>query len=442
MKLSSLRDFERAGWQWLEAGRFLQARLALPVHGNATGFLRLPPAWAFFWKSKEARSWFAAWGEAEKISFDELMAADIDPLLTICGGFPFAPSQDPDAEWQEFSTSHWFVPKFLWRQNADGAVLEVTCPLAAAQNDDNWKTQLIQEAFPFYQAMREDAQDAPLPSYHRRSDHPSRMRWQNLMLKASAAMTAGDFGKVVLSRRVQLEFNADVPAAALFRQLLTLDEETFIFACQSPEGRCFMGRSPERLLAWQKRNFQLDAIAGTRRRSLSASGDQAFSDDMQQSPKEQNEHRLVRRAITDLLEAEGIRFEPVEEQGIIRLKHVQHMRTRFHGEMPAGRRPAELLPLLHPTPAVGGFPRRPALEFMLAEEGYDRGWFAGGIGVFQGDAGDVAIGIRSALVDGRKLYIYAGAGIVPGSDPDAEWQEIEAKMQNFLGLVTAEDANT
>jgi menaquinone-specific isochorismate synthase len=78
---------------------------------------------------------------------------------------------------------------------------------------------------------------------------------------------------------------------------------------------------------------------------------------------------------------------------------------------------------------------------MLAEEGYDRGWFAGGIGVFQGDAGDVAIGIRSALVDGHKLYIYAGAGIVPGSDPDAEWQEIEAKMQNFLGLVTAEDAN-
>jgi menaquinone-specific isochorismate synthase len=201
-----------------------------------------------------------------------------------------------------------------------------------------------------------------------------------------------------------------------------------------------MGRSPERLLAWQSRRFQLDAIAGTRRRSLSESGDQAFSDDMQQSPKEQNEHRLVRQAITDLLEAEGIAFKPVEEQAIIRLKHVQHMRTRIHGEMPAGRRPAELLPLLHPTPAVGGFPRSPALDFMLEEEGYDRGWFAGGIGVFHGDQGDVAIGIRSALLDGRKLWIYAGAGIVPGSDPDAEWQEIEAKMQNFLGLVQAKDA--
>jgi menaquinone-specific isochorismate synthase len=440
LKLSSLRDFERAGWQWLEAGRFLQARLAVPDHAVAEAFLRLPSDWAFFWKSKEARSWFAAWGLAEKIEFDELMAADIDPLLTICGGFPFADARQANTEWQEFSKPHWFVPKFLWRQNPDGAVLEVTCPLATAQNDDSWKTHLLQEAWRFYQVMHRPAAALPLPDFESRKDYPTRARWQELMLHARDRMQAADFGKVVLSRRVQLEFSKSVKNADLFRQLLTLDEESFIFACQSPEGRCFMGRSPERLLAWQSRRFQLDAIAGTRRRSLSESGDQAFSDDMQQSPKEQNEHRLVRQAITDLLEAEGIAFKPVEEQAIIRLKHVQHMRTRIHGEMPAGRRPAELLPLLHPTPAVGGFPRSPALDFMLEEEGYDRGWFAGGIGVFHGDQGDVAIGIRSALLDGRKLWIYAGAGIVPGSDPDAEWQEIEAKMQNFLGLVQAKDA--
>lgn len=442
MKLLSLRDFERAGWQWLEAGRFLQARVALPDHGNAEAFLRLPPAWAFFWKSKEARDWFAAWGLAETISFDELVAADIDTRVTICGGFPFAAAQDPDSEWQEFSSGHWFVPKFLWRQHADGAVLEVTCPLATAQNDDNWKTQLIEEAWSFYQAMLRPSPDVALPIYVNRSDYPARARWQTMMQKADDCMQAGVFAKVVLSRRVQLEFPSKLEAADLFRQLLSVDEESFIFAYQCPEGRCFMGRSPERLLAWQQRRFQVDAIAGTRRRSLSASGDQAYSDDMQQSPKEQNEHRLVRQAITDLFEAEGISFQSVEEQGIIKLRHVQHMRTRFHGEMPEGRRPPELLPLLHPTPAVGGFPRRPALNFMLAEEGYDRGLFAGGVGVFQGDSGDVAIGIRSALLDGQRLYIYAGAGIVPGSDPDAEWQEIEAKMQNFLGLLQARDANS
>ncbi len=439
MKLSSLRDFERAGWQWLEAGRFLQARVALPDHVAAEAFLRLPSDWSFFWKSKEARSWFAAWGLAEKVAFEELMAADIDPLLTVCGGFPFAEARHGLNEWQEFAEPHWFVPKFLWRQNLDGAVLEVTCPLAVAQNDDSWKTNLLQEAWLFYRRLHQPGAAAALPVYVERHDYPSRERWQTLIHHARERMHADDFGKVVLSRRVQLEFGEKVQAADLFRQLLNLEEESFLFACQSPEGRCFMGRSPERLLAWQNKRFQLDAIAGTRRRSLSASGDQAFSDDMRDSPKEQNEHRLVRQAITELLEAEGIVFKPVEEQAIIRLQHVQHMRTRFHGEMPAGRCPAELLPLLHPTPAVGGFPRRPALDFMIEEEGYDRGWFAGGIGVFQGKEGDVAIGIRSALLDNSKLWIYAGAGIMPGSDADAEWQEIEAKMQNFLGLLRGKD---
>jgi menaquinone-specific isochorismate synthase len=335
----------------------------------------------------------------------------------------------------------WFVPKFLWRQDRDQAVLEVVCPLAKAQNDDSWKTHLLEEAWQFYQAMHRSATPSDLPALLGREDYPARECWQAVMDKARASMQAGDFDKVVLSRRALLHFPEPVAAADLFRQLLTLQEESFIFACQTPEGRCFMGRSPERLLAWQDSHFRLDAIAGTRRRSRSASSDQAYSDDMQQSPKEQNEHRLVRQAITDLMQKEGIAFEPVEEQAIIRLQHVQHMRTRFKGEMPAGRRCAQLLPLLHPTPAVGGYPRGPALDFMLREEAYDRGWFAGGIGVFQGDQGDIAIGIRSALLDGDKLWLYAGAGIVPGSDADAEWQEIEAKMQNFLGLLPAKDAS-
>jgi len=441
LKLSSLRDFERAGWQWLEAGRFLQARLTLSDVVPAEAFLRLPQDWAFFWKSKEASSWFSAWGMAEQISWDELLAEKIDPLLTVCGGFPFASARKQGTEWQELASPQWFVPKFLWRQDQDQAVLEVVCPLAQAQNDDSWKTHLLEEAWQFYQALHRPATPTDLPAVRRREDYPIRERWQAIMDKARASMQAGDFDKVVLSRRAFLQFPEPVAAADLFRQLLTLQEESFIFACQTPEGRCFMGRSPERLLAWRNNHFHLDAIAGTRRRSLSASSDQAFSDDMQQSPKEQNEHRLVRQAITDLLQMEGIAFAPVEEQAIIRLQHVQHMRTRFKGEMPPGRRCAELLPLLHPTPAVGGYPRRPALDFMLREEGYDRGWFAGGIGVFQGDHGDVAIGIRSALLDGDKLWIYAGAGIVPGSDAEAEWQEIEAKMQNFLGLLPAKDAS-
>gem|GEM_PF-1112173 len=440
-------DFERMGWQWTEASlgshRFLRARVTLRLVLQAEAILRLPKDWAFFWKNKEQNSWQAAWGMTQALSLDELLTEELDPAISVFGGFPFAASTSPESEWHEFSAEKWFVPKFLWRQSGEDAELEVFHLARAASNDDAWQRKVIAEAWVFMQQLQQASavSCSSLPAYVQRQDFPGRARWQNMIENAQQSMSDMRFAKVVLSRRASLNFHQDVPAADLLHSLLSLQEESFVFACQSPSGRCFMGRSPERLLAWNGAQFQLDAIAGTRGRSSSFPGDQAFADDLQQSPKEQNEHQLVGRAITNMLRLEGIPFEQIDEQQIIRLQHVQHMRSRFKGEMPQGRRSAELLPLLHPTPAVGGYPLAPSLDFLLREEGYQRGWFSGGIGVFQGSQGDIAIGIRSALLDGSKLYIYAGAGIVPGSLADAEWQEIEVKMQNFLGFLQAESAH-
>lgn len=405
--------------------------------------MRLPRNWGFFWKSKEQSAWLAAWGLSAQVSLEELSNSTLDETLTVCGGFPFAPARQEVNEWQELSEPFWFVPQFIWRQKAAGGQLEINCPIETAPNDDAWKQELIHKADSFLQSLIAASlvPSQPLPAYSERLEFPTRARWNAEMQAAQDSMEQHDFDKVVLSRRLQLRFPDEISAADLMQNLGTLKEESFLFVMQTPSGRCFMGRSPERLLAWQGATFQLDAIAGTRRRSASIPGDQAYSEELQNSPKEQNEHRLVGQAISTLLDAEGISFRVLDEQAIIRLQHVQHMRTRFQGVMPAGRRALELLPLLHPTPAVGGYPRQPAVAFMLREEAYDRGWFTGGIGVFQGSNGDVAIGIRSALVDGSSLWIYAGAGIVPGSIAATEWREIEAKMQNFLGFLQARDAS-
>lgn len=435
------------GWQWTEASlgsyRFIRARLSLRLVLQAEAILRLPKDWAFFWKNKEQSSWQAAWGMTQALSLAELLSEDLDPAITVFGGFPFVAAPTPASEWQEFSAEKWFVPKFLWRQFGEEAELEVFQLASAASNDDAWQRKVIAEAWDFVRQLEQAStvNASSLPAYVERHDFPGRARWRDMIENAQHCMTDNRFAKVVLSRRASLTFHQDLRSADLLHSLLSLQEESFVFACQSPSGRCFMGRSPERLLAWNGDQFQLDAIAGTRGRSPSFPGDQAFADDLQQSPKEQNEHQLVGRAITNMLRLEGIPFEQIDEQKIIRLQHVQHMRSRFKGVMPEGRRSAELLPLLHPTPAVGGFPLAPSLDFLLSEEGYQRGWFSGGIGVFQGSQGDIAIGIRSALLDGSKLYIYAGAGIVPGSLADAEWQEIEVKMQNFLGFLKAESAH-
>lgn len=87
---------------------------------------------------------------------------------------------------------------------------------------------------------------------------------------------------------------------------------------------------------------------------------------------------------------------------------------------------------LHPTPAVGGFPREAALREIAALEPFDRGWYAGPIGWVGKDAAEFAVAIRSGLVAGDRVNLYSGAGIVPGSSPDKEWEEIENKIGNFI----------
>jgi menaquinone-specific isochorismate synthase len=93
---------------------------------------------------------------------------------------------------------------------------------------------------------------------------------------------------------------------------------------------------------------------------------------------------------------------------------------------------AEVLLALHPTPAVGGYPRREALEEIRALEPFDRGWYAGPVGWIGAEGSEFAVGIRSGLVRGNSLALFSGAGIVAGSVPEDEWAEIEQKIGGFV----------
>jgi isochorismate synthase len=94
--------------------------------------------------------------------------------------------------------------------------------------------------------------------------------------------------------------------------------------------------------------------------------------------------------------------------------------------------------LLHPTPAVGGLPRAEALAAIAALEGFDRGLYAGPVGWVDANGdGEWAVALRGAHLDGPRARLVAGAGIVAGSDPDAEWAETEAKLRPMLAAVGA-----
>ena len=109
----------------------------------------------------------------------------------------------------------------------------------------------------------------------------------------------------------------------------------------------------------------------------------------------------------------------------------RHLVSRVGAGLRDGVTDADLLGALHPTPAVGGYPKEGALEGIRALEPFDRGWYAGPVGWVGADGAEFAVGIRSGLVRGRTLALYSGAGIVAGSRPEEEWAEVEQKIKDF-----------
>ena len=119
----------------------------------------------------------------------------------------------------------------------------------------------------------------------------------------------------------------------------------------------------------------------------------------------------------------------------MRLSKGRHLHSRIEGRLREGVSTARLLTALHPTPAVGGVPTGAALDLIRECEDFDRGWYAGPVGWIGADDAEFAVAIRSGLVEDDRLSLYSGAGIVRGSEPEAEWDEIEQKIENFLSLV-------
>ncbi len=117
---------------------------------------------------------------------------------------------------------------------------------------------------------------------------------------------------------------------------------------------------------------------------------------------------------------------------ILKLNHLQHLYNQLTGQLKEHIDDGDIINELHPTPAVGGFPREAALEQIGWLEPFDRGWYAAPVGWISEDAAEFVVAIRSGLVAGQQLHLYSGAGIVEGSSPSKEWEEIENKISNFI----------
>jgi len=254
---------------------------------------------------------------------------------------------------------------------------------------------------------------------------PDRTRWAASVEDALGRIAGGRLAKVVLAREVTVDVDRRLDVGTVVDRLRREQPSCFTYAVGP-----YVGASPELLNRRRGLDVVSRPMAGTVAQGGTPGDDRRLVAAMAASAKEQNEHRLVVDDVRLKLHALSDLLSETRGPEVVRLSTVAHLATTVRCRLRDPRLSAlDVAALLHPTPAVAGVPVDAALAAIAELEGFDRGLYAGPVGWVdaRGD-GDWAVALRSATLDGRRARLVAGAGIVAGSDPDAEWEETESKL--------------
>lgn len=251
--------------------------------------------------------------------------------------------------------------------------------------------------------------------------------------RATELIKEGAFEKIVLSRAFDWRRAEPFNPYATLHRLRRANPPCHTFLVDEPEG-ALIGATPETLLSLFDGAVRTESVAGTTRRGESASEDASLAEALLTSDKDLREHGAVTSSILRRLKMVGVLAAVQRPPELLRLGNVMHLRTPIEGTMPADRRFLEIAGELHPTPAVGGKPRDLALPFIPGFEPHARGLYTGAVGWVGADGltGKLFVALRCARLEGATARAFAGAGIVAGSDPQAESTETEMKLRTIL----------
>jgi isochorismate synthase len=363
------------------------------------------------------------------------------PLLV--GGFAFADAPSSSTPWRDFPPARLVLPEVVFvrsgarhvcsvvRAIEPGEPIEPACEALCARLD-SLRADLEPDA-PTCDARGEPARfgEDDAPEYRAVADRPHDA-YRSLVDAALASIGAGDLEKVVVARSIALSHPPGFAPSALLSALRAAHPSCASFGV-ARGGAVFLGATPERLLRIAGAELETAAVAGSARRGRSPEQDAALARELLESKKEQAEHAIVVRTLREALAGACRELRVDEAPHLLRLEGIQHLETRLAGTLDNGVSILELVGRLHPTPAVGGAPRDAALAWLARHEQLDRGWYAGAVGfVDAGGAGEFCVALRSALLRGAEARLFAGAGIVAGSEPEAELRETRLKLRALL----------
>lgn len=358
----------------------------------------------------------------------------------LVGGFAFGPGAAEIDGWQSFGDGRFVLPRLSYvSASADGSgdasaaqPRFVLCVEGKGDGEEaNWVERCAFHLAKSRRGLFASADMAPVVEMA----HQSPSAWQSLVQRIRGAIQSGDFEKIVAARRSLARFAQKVDEHVVLERLHAHYPGCVKFALRvpTPEGHAtFLGATPERLVSCTGQRVVTEALAG----SISVDAEGA-EQKLLGSKKDRVEHDLVVRQIVEKLSPLCARLEVADEPRIRRLPQMLHLQTPIEGELRGRMHVLDLVEALHPTPAVGGVPSDAAQRFIERHEP-PRGWYSGPVGWLDADGnGEFGVALRSGLIESDRAILYAGAGIVRDSCPDAEYEETGWKLQALLGALGA-----
>jgi isochorismate synthase len=334
------------------------------------------------------------------------------------GGFAYRPDQEPGGPWSGFPALLLRVPALAVTRTRGRTFASAAVPGA--------EDLLELSAAPLHAPAARKLDLTPVRDPR---------AWTEAVDRAAARLRAGEAQKVVLAREVLARGDGVVSAGAVVRGLRAAYPSCFIYLITGADGTAFAGASPELLIRRSGNHAYSQPMAGSVARGTSDVDDERLARLLRDSKKDALEHSVVSQFVVEALRpfASTVQADAPE---VVRFTNIQHLATSVRAELKEpGADALELAAALHPTPAVGGWPRAAADTLIEELEEMERGWYAGAVGWIDGRGdGEFAVALRCGLLweDGARLY--AGVGVMPDSDSARELEETELK---FKALLTA-----
>lgn len=360
--------------------------------------------------------------------------------LMFLGGFSFSDTiQSPN--WEAFKPGALTVPRWLIIKDDKYALTTLAYSLDNFTNATDLYQAILDQLVELEQHLKAPSIDTTDKDFSEITHdfpvtHPlnnGHRSWLASVQKARQYIREDRFQKIVLARQLSLPNSAHLHPTEMLHRLRNQYPNCSCFLIHPPRGESFLGATPEHLASFQQNLLLTEALAGSIQRGTTAAEDLRLEQNLAVSTKNRQEHQFVVRDIAQRLDpfAQSIHWHP--RPRIKKLSNVQHLYTPVRAELTSDADILSIVGRLHPTPAVGGYPREKAEPYIRRLETFERGWYAGPVGWLNATgSGEFAVAIRSGLIGKQQAQFFAGCGIVADSDPQAEWEETNLKLAPML----------